>query len=208
MQESQGLRGNFAHASCPSILYLMNAAGAFPQLRFAVRLHPVLGDRFLSSTKRHLPCTDGVVQEVFQAILVVSVEGSPIVNANDQEWLVHEHGGYRKPYSLDEAWAVLIAEDAHGESLGWMYVVDAGDHLTPQLLYVDPQHRRRRVARALVEHLHANYQGETLLGAWDRDLYEVWIKLGFVYEPPAEGERPGDLRGNMVRPRTQPPPVR
>jgi hypothetical protein len=64
------------------------------------------------------------------------------------------------------------------------------DHLVLHLLYVEQQHRCRGVARALTEHVCAAYQGRIILGAWDRDLVEVWVKLGFVYEPPAEGERP------------------
>ncbi|WP_345475894.1 hypothetical protein [Actinoallomurus oryzae] len=42
-----------------------------------------------------------------------------------------------------------------------------------------------------------------MLGAWDRGLFQMWTALGFVYQPPAEGERPGDLRGSLVRPPVQ-----
>ncbi|GLY80526.1 GNAT family N-acetyltransferase [Actinoallomurus iriomotensis] len=143
---------------------------------------------------------DGPADTAQYVIRRATVADLDWINANDEGWPVHEHGEYGKPYSLDKAWAVLIADDVQGESLGWMYVVDMRDHVTSQLLYVDPRHRRRGVARALMKHLHASYQGEIVLGAWDRALYEVWIKLGFVYEPPAEGERPGDRYGNMIRP--------
>lgn len=122
------------------------------------------------------------------------------INTNDMGWRVHEHGGFHDPFSLDQAWAVLVAQDTTGQRLGWVYVVDSDDHLVLHLLYVDQQHRCRGVARALTEHVCAGYHGRIVLGAWDRDLVEVWVKLGFVYEPPAEGERPGELSGSLVRP--------
>lgn len=122
------------------------------------------------------------------------------LNINDQGWTVHEHGAWGNSHSLENAWAVLIADDPHGKALGWMYVVDAGDHLTPHLLYVNPEHRCHGVARALVKHLFASYDGMILLGSWERPLFDVWIKLGFTYVP-SEGERPGSYPyGDMIRP--------
>lgn len=103
-------------------------------------------------------------------------------------------------HSLDKAWAVLVADDQHGNPLGWMYVVDVGDLLTPHLLYVDAEHRCHGVARALMRHLFASYEGMILLGSWDRELFDVLIKLGFTYVP-SEGEQSGGHPyGNMIRP--------
>ncbi|MEU8346626.1 GNAT family N-acetyltransferase [Spirillospora sp. NPDC048832] len=122
------------------------------------------------------------------------------LNTNQEGWTVHEYYEWGKPHSLDKAWAVLIADDQQGNPLGWMYVVDAHDHLTPHLLYVNPEHRSQGVARALVKHLFASYDGMILLGSWDRELFDVWTKLGFSYVP-SEGEQPGSYPyGDMIRP--------
>lgn len=42
---------------------------------------------------------------------------------------------------------------------------------------------------------------QIMLSAWDRELYEVWLKLGFTYVP-EPGETPGyrGYYGDMVRP--------
>jgi GNAT superfamily N-acetyltransferase len=110
------------------------------------------------------------------------------INANDQEWAAYEHGGYDKPYSLDGSWAVLIAQAHTGRAWGWMNVVNAGDHLTLQLLYVDPHQRRRGAARALVEQPVSNYREKILLAGWDRHRVR-WIKLRFVFKPAAGDPR-------------------
>jgi hypothetical protein len=40
------------------------------------------------------------------------------------------------------------------------------------------------VARALADELFARVPGqEIVLSAWDRELYEVWLKLGFAHVP-------------------------
>lgn len=56
------------------------------------------------------------------------------------------------------------------------------------------------MARALVEELFARVPDrQIMLSAWDRELYEVWLKLGFTYVP-EPGETPGrGYYGDMVR---------
>jgi GNAT superfamily N-acetyltransferase len=122
------------------------------------------------------------------------------LNANGEGWTVHDQRGPGRLHSLDKAWAVLIADDSHGKSLGWMYVVASPGYLVPDRLYVDPEHRCHGVARALLEHLFTSYDGEILLGGWDRELFDVWIKLGFTYVP-SENELPNSYPyGDMIRP--------
>lgn len=79
MQESQRFGSDFIQQHSRPIMHLMNAGWAFPELRVAVRLHPVRRDRKLSCVKRHRPCTNGTMEIILQAILVVGVERSPIV---------------------------------------------------------------------------------------------------------------------------------
>ncbi|GAA4522545.1 hypothetical protein GCM10023191_101940 [Actinoallomurus oryzae] len=110
------------------------------------------------------PGTAGPPQYVIRRAAAADLDW---INSNDMGWSLVEHGGHRAPYSLDEAWTVLIADDPRGASLGWMYVVDAGDHLTAQLLYVDPHHRRRGVARVLMEYLKATTRGRS---CWARGI--------------------------------------
>ena len=57
------------------------------------------------------------------------------------------------------------------------------------------------VARALVDELFARVPDqEIVLSAWDRELYEVWLKLGFTYVPEPDATS-GDCGyyGDMVR---------
>ncbi|WP_019635102.1 GNAT family N-acetyltransferase [Actinomadura atramentaria] len=124
------------------------------------------------------------------------------INTDKEEWGAkvqehHEHGG---GHSLEKAWAVLVAEDERGERLGWMYVDTGMDPSTivPHLLYVEPDHRLRGVARALMEYVFARHEGDIELAGWDPKLFDAWISLGFDYEPAAD-DRPYDLRGRMMR---------
>ncbi|MEV0375873.1 GNAT family N-acetyltransferase [Streptomyces sp. NPDC050636] len=74
-------------------------------------------------------------------------------------------------------------------------------------LRVSPEFRKTGVARALVEDLFARVSNQQImLSAWDRELYEVWLKLGFTYIP-EPGETPGyrGYYGDMVRPPVQAP---
>ncbi len=123
------------------------------------------------------------------------------INTNDQKWTVHERGdGYGgTSYTLEAAWGVFVACDIDSERLGWTYVVGWDDHVTLQLVYVGKPHRKQGVARALVEDLFSRYPGEIVLGGWDRDLFEMWRKLGFSYIP-SEHDHPQMLTGDLIRP--------
>jgi GNAT superfamily N-acetyltransferase len=111
--------------------------------------------------------------------------------------------------SLAEALHALIAEDPdQGVCMGWLHsslqraVGDEPGYVRLYELYVPPEFRRMGVARALVDELFARVPDqEIVLSAWDRELYEVWLKLGFIYVPEF-GEVSGDCGyyGDMVRP--------
>jgi GNAT superfamily N-acetyltransferase len=116
--------------------------------------------------------------------------------------------------SLEEALHALIAEDPdQGVRMGWLHSslqCAAGDdpsYVRLYELYVSPQFRKAGVARALVEELFARVPDRLImLSAWDRELYQVWLKLGFTYVPEPD-ETPGcrGYYGDMVRQRVDGP---
>ncbi|CAM5632846.1 hypothetical protein SROCM77S_06728 [Streptomyces rochei] len=111
--------------------------------------------------------------------------------------------------SLAEALHALIAEDPdQGVRMGWLHsslqraVGDEPGYVRLYELYVPPEFRRMGVARALVDELFVRVPDqEIVLSAWDRELYELWLKLGFSYVP-GFGEVSGECGyyGDMVRP--------
>ncbi|MGM9348147.1 GNAT family N-acetyltransferase [Streptomyces salinarius] len=111
--------------------------------------------------------------------------------------------------SLAEALHALIAEDPdQGVRMGWLHsslqraVGGEPGYVRLYELHVSPEFRQRGVARALVDELFARVPDqEIILSAWDRELYGVWLKLGFTYVPEPD-EMPGDhsYPGDMVRP--------
>ncbi|MFB4317293.1 GNAT family N-acetyltransferase [Actinomadura sp. 21ATH] len=119
------------------------------------------------------------------------------INSNDRDWTVTDQ-------DMAYALALNVATDEHGVRLGWMYVVDMLDHAVLMYLYVEPQHRGRGAARALVKHLFADYAGEITV-AWDpdTDLFDMWQRLGFQHQP-GEHDRPTEPTGKMFRPARNP----
>jgi GNAT superfamily N-acetyltransferase len=125
---------------------------------------------------------------------------------NTEGWTVTEkkHDGTT---SLAEALHALIAEDPHGVRMGWLHSVQrsASGHEPGYValyeLHVSPEFRGTGVARALVEELFARVPDqEIMLSAWDRELCEVWLKLGFTYRPdPADSPSHQAYLGDMVR---------
>lgn len=111
--------------------------------------------------------------------------------------------------SVAEALHALIAEDPdQGVRMGWLHSSlqrAAGSepgYVRLYELHVSPEFRQRGVARALVDELFARVPDqEIILSAWDRELYGVWLKLGFTYVPEPD-EMSGDYSypGDMVRP--------
>jgi GNAT superfamily N-acetyltransferase len=131
----------------------------------------------------------------------------------DVEWMSNNTEGWTVTVekqegaaSLAEALHALIAEDPdQGVRMGWLHSslrrAIGGDPGYVRLyeLHVSPDFRRTGVARALVDELFARVPDqEIILAAWDRELYEVWLKLGFAYVP-EPGETPGSYYGDMVR---------
>ncbi|MFI8094081.1 GNAT family N-acetyltransferase [Streptomyces sp. NPDC086080] len=127
---------------------------------------------------------------------------------NTEGWTVtvEKHEGAA---SLAEALHALIAEDpGQGVRMGWLHSslqrAAGGEPGYVRLyeLHVSPEFRQRGVARALVDELFARVPDrEVILSAWDRELYGVWLKLGFGYVPEPD-EVSGDYSypGDMVRP--------
>ncbi|WP_431330479.1 N-acetyltransferase family protein [Streptomyces sp. IPPR8] len=134
----------------------------------------------------------------------------------DVKWMSENAEGWtvtgEKPEgaaSLAEALHALIAEDPdQGVRTGWLHsslqraVGDEPGYVRLYELYVPPEFRRMGVARALVDELFVRVPDqEIVLSAWDRELYELWLKLGFSYVP-GFGEVSGECGyyGDMVRP--------
>ncbi|MFD4946162.1 GNAT family N-acetyltransferase [Streptomyces sp. NPDC058409] len=85
--------------------------------------------------------------------------------------------------------------------------VSVGELLWVREYHVSPEFRGTGVARALVEELFTRVPNQQImLSAWDRELYEVWLKLGFSYVP-EPGEAPGyrGYFGDMMRPPVEGP---
>ncbi|MDX3113122.1 MULTISPECIES: GNAT family N-acetyltransferase [Streptomyces] len=133
----------------------------------------------------------------------------------DVEWMSSNTEGWavtaekqEGAVSLAEALHALIAEvPDQGVRMGWLHSSlqrAAGDepgYVRLYELHVSPTFRRMGVARALVDELFARVPDqEIVLSAWDRELYEVWLKLGFTYVP-EPGAVSGDFGyyGDMVR---------
>ncbi|MDQ0765000.1 GNAT family N-acetyltransferase [Streptomyces canus] len=134
----------------------------------------------------------------------------------DVEWMSNNTEGWTVTVekqegaaSLAEALHALIAEDSdQGVRMGWLHSslqrAAGGEPRYVRLyeLHVSPEFRQRGVARALVDELFARVPDqEIILSAWDRELYGVWLKLGFTYVPEPD-EMSGDCSypGDMVRP--------
>ncbi|MFF8618229.1 GNAT family N-acetyltransferase [Streptomyces sp. NPDC015350] len=130
---------------------------------------------------------------------------------NTEQWVITAEPA-DTGMALTEALHALIAEDSQGTPMGWLYSSQQNSaHGEPGYvrlyeMYVAPEFRRRGVSRALVKELFARVPDqEIVLSAWDRELYEVWLKLGFTYTPGPE-DKPGynAYFGDMARPSAAP----
>lgn len=133
------------------------------------------------------------------------------MSGNTEKWVITAEPA-DTGVALAEALHALIAEDSQGVPVGWLYSSQQKPaHGEPGYvrlyqMYVAPEFRRKGVSRALVDELFARVpEQEIVLSAWDRDLYEVWLKLGFTYTPdPEDKPRYDAYFGDMARPPAAP----
>ncbi|NEB80016.1 GNAT family N-acetyltransferase [Streptomyces sp. SID14478] len=129
------------------------------------------------------------------------------MSVNTEGWKVTEGKGERAT-SLEEALHALIAEDPHGVRVGWLHSIqrpayeDEPSYVALYEMHVSPEFRRAGVARALVAELFARVPEQRIvLSAWDRELYDLWLKLGFTYLPDAHDNPDHHAYwGEMLRP--------
>ncbi|MBU6529685.1 GNAT family N-acetyltransferase [Streptomyces mayonensis] len=135
----------------------------------------------------------------------------------DVEWMSDNTEGWKvtnkardSGTSLEEAFHALVAERSDGTPAGWLHSIQrSGGFSEPGFvalyeLHVSPDFRRQGIARALIDELFRRVPDqEIVLSAWDRDLYEAWLRLGFIYvADPSDNPEYRAYYGDMVRPPT------